>query len=106
MRKLIAFTAAVALAAPALAQEAGGIPLSSYGTFDSYDECNSTLAHVRNDQRKNPQTRGEGYRDLSGSEFNRASLTTTRCEEVRDGEYEIVFYAGGFDGPRDEYDGD
>ena len=92
--------------APALAQEEGGTVLAGYGTFSSYDECNSALAHIRNDQRKNPTTRGEGYQDLSGSAFNKASLTTTRCEETSEGMYQIVFYAGGFDGPRDEYDGD
>jgi hypothetical protein len=105
MKKFMTIAAIAALATPAVAQETGGIALSSYGTFSSYEECNSALAHVRNDQRKNPSTRGADYRNLSRSEFNRASLTTTRCEEVSDGDYQIVFYAGGFDGPRDEYDG-
>ena len=106
MRIYIAAAAALALTTPALAQESGGIVLGEYGTYSSYEDCNSALAHIRNDQRKNPATRGEGYRDLRGSDFNRASLTTTRCEETSDGNYQIVFYSGGFDGPRDEYDGD
>jgi len=105
MKALIVFAGAAALATPAFAQEAGGTVLGSYGTFSSYDECNAALAHVRNDQRKDPSTRGAGYQDLSGSAFNRASLTTTRCEQTGAGAYQIVFYADGFDGARDEFDG-
>ena len=106
MRLIHAAMAAAVLSTPAFAQQEGGITLSSYGTFSSYDECNAALAHVRNDQRKNPTTRGEGYQDLSGSAFNRASLTTTRCEATGEGEYQIVFYADGFTGSRDEFSGD
>jgi hypothetical protein len=105
MKTLVLFAGAAALAAPAFAQEAGGTVLGEYGTFTTYDACNSALAHVRNDQRKNASTRGEGYQDLSGSAFNRASLTTTRCEQTGDNMYQIVFYADGFDGARDEFSG-
>ena len=105
MKSLIAAAVVATMATPALAQEEGGIVLAEYGTYSSYDSCNAALAHVRNDQRKNPSTRGVGYQDLSGSAFNKASLTTTRCEETGEDMYQIVFYSDGFDGPRDEYDG-
>ena len=81
---------------PAMAQT-GGIVLGA-PQFDSYanrGQCQSALAHERNKQRKNADTRGAGYEDLSGSEFNRASLTTTRCEE-RSGRWVVVYYANGF----------
>ena len=94
MKVLVAITAAV-LAAPAMAQDAGGVVLAEYGTFANRGQCESALAHVRNDQRRNPDTRGSGYEDLSGSDFNRASLTTTRCEQVNDS-YAIVYYEDGF----------
>ena len=93
--KMFVAIAAAALAAPALGQGAGGVVLGEYGTFANRGECESALAHVRNDQRRNPDTRGSGYEDLSGSDFNRASRTTTRCERVGQ-TYSIVFYENGF----------
>jgi len=96
MRNLVLLAAAAAISAPAFAQDTGGTVLSEYGTYNSFGQCNAALAHVRNDQRKNPSTRGTGYQDLSGSAFNQASLTTTRCEETSAGSYQIVFYADGF----------
>ena len=93
---IITALAASAVAMPAMAQT-GGIVLGS-PQFDSYanrGQCQSALAHERNKQRKNADTRGAGYEDLSGSEFNRASLTTTRCEE-RNGRWVVVYYASGF----------
>lgn len=95
MRHLLMFAAAIAVSAPALAQDSGGVVLSSYGSWSSWGQCNAALAHVRNDQRMNPTTRGSGYQDLSGSAFNQASLNTTQCEETSAGEYQIVFYADG-----------
>lgn len=100
MKKIIGLTAAFVVAAPAFGQ---GIVLGP-PQFDSYSNrgrCESALAHERNSQRKNPATRGAGYENLSGSEFNRASRTTTRCE-LRDGEYVVVFYQTGF--PEDDLD--
>lgn len=99
MRKLalIAMTTAF-VASPVVAQSEGGIILTSpefANGFSTRGQCVSALAHVRNDQRKNPGTRGDGYQELSGSEFNQASLTTTRCEEI-DGRYQVVYYADGF----------
>src|SRR5688572_15232655 len=97
MRKLmITALAAGAIGMPAMAQT-GGIVLGA-PQFDSYasrGQCESALAHERNKQRKNPATRGAGYEDLSGSDFNRASQTTTRCEE-RNGRWVVVYYANGF----------
>lgn len=98
MNKLLFAAAAVALAAPALAQGTGGIILTNpefAGGFKNRGQCESTLAGVRNSQRKHPATRGAGYQTLSGSDFNRASRTTTRCESIG-GVYRVVFYASGF----------
>lgn len=95
MKSLLIVAAAAIVATPALAQDTGGVVLAEYGTYSSFGQCNAALAHVRNDQRKNPATRGDGYQDLSGSAFNQASLGTTRCEETSAGNYQIVFYSGG-----------
>ncbi len=96
MRHFLVLAAAASVAAPAFAQDTGGIVLDEYGSFGSFGRCNAALAHVRNDQRKDPATRGAGYQELSGSAFNQASLTTTRCEETTAGDYQIVFYTDGF----------
>ena len=96
MKKMFVAVAAAVLAMPAMAQN-GGVVLGA-PQFDSYanrGQCESALAHERNSQRKNADTRGAGYQDLSGSDFNRASRTTTRCEE-RNGRYVVVFYQNGF----------
>ena len=97
MKKLIlaAFIAG-GMSGPALAQDTGtvlGAP--QFQTYANRGQCQSALAQERNSQRANPATRGEGYRDLSESEFNQASLRTTRCEE-RNGRYVVVFYRNGF----------
>lgn len=97
MKKLIiaAFLAG-SLSVPALAQDEGvvlGPP--QFDSYSSRGRCESALAHERNSQRRNPETRGAGYEDLSGSDFNRASRTTTRCER-RDGRWVVVYYADGF----------
>lgn len=96
MKKLILTAlAAGAMSTPAFAQ--GGIVLGApqFQTYTNRGECVGALAHERNRQRENPTTRGEGYRDLSPSDFNRASLTTTRCEN-RNGRWVVVFYREGF----------
>ena len=95
MKKLIIAAMAGTIAMPALAQ--GGIVLGP-PQFESYanrGQCESALAAERNRQRKDPATRGAGYQDLSGSDFNKASRTTTRCEE-RNGKYVVVFNQNGF----------
>ena len=98
MKTILLIASAAALAAPAFAQSAGGIILTNpeFGDgFKNRGQCESALAGVRNDQRKNADTRGAGYQDLSGSEFNQASRMTTRCENV-DGTFQVVFNANGF----------
>jgi hypothetical protein len=99
MKKLvIAAAAAGALAFPAFAQTGGtvlGAP--QFESYSSRGQCESALAAERNKQRKDPATRGAGYQDLTGSEFNKASRSTTRCEE-RNGKFVVVFYQNGFPG--------
>ena len=96
MKKLMIAAIAGVLAVPAMAQ--GGGTVLGPPQFESYTSrgaCESALAHERNKQRKDPATRGAGYEDLSGSDFNRASQTTTRCE-MRGGKWVVVYYANGF----------
>ena len=100
MKRIIAAVTAAAFAAPLLAQGTGGVILTNpeFGTgFDNRGQCVSALAKVRNDQRKNPQTRGEAYRNLSESDFQKESLRTTRCEEIN-GKHRVVFYVNGIPG--------
>lgn len=100
MKRVFAAVAAASFAAPLFAQGAGGVILTNpefEGGFGNRGQCESTLAHVRNDQRKNPATRGEAYRELSPSDFQKESLRTTRCEEI-EGRYRVVFYVNGFPG--------
>ena len=96
MKKLmIAALAAGAMSMPAFAQ--GGIVLGApqFQSYSNRGQCESALAAERNRQRADPSARGAGYQDLTGSEFNRASRSTTRCEE-RGGRYVVVFYQNGF----------
>jgi len=98
MRKLIFAALAGTLALPAAAQTGSivlGAPQFSANGYANRGACESALAHERNAQRANPGSRGAGYQDLTGSEFNRASRTTTRCE-LRDGRWLVVFNANGF----------
>ncbi|HYG28901.1 MAG TPA: hypothetical protein VD887_01665 [Allosphingosinicella sp.] len=92
----IAAFLAGSIAAPAFAQ-AGGTVLGApqFSTYANRGQCGSALAHERNRQRANPDQRGQGYQDLTGSEFNQASRATTRCEQ-RGGRYVVVYYANGF----------
>jgi len=97
MKKLFCIAAAAALSMPAFANT-GGIVLTNpefQGGFANRGQCQSALAQVRNDQRRNPATRGQGYQQLSESDFQRESLRTTRCEE-RQGRFVVVFYPNGF----------
>lgn len=98
--KRLYFTAAAAVlsAAPLFAQGAGGVILTNpefNGGFHNRGLCTSALAKVRNYQRLHASTRGEAYRNLSASAFQRASLRTTRCERIS-GRYRVVFYVNGF----------
>lgn len=96
MRKIIFAVLAGTIAFPAAAQTVVlGPPQFAANGYDNRGACQSALAHERNTQRANPGTRGAGYQDLSGSDFNRASRTTTRCE-LRDGRWVVVFNRNGF----------
>ena len=100
MRKILLAAGAVLLASPVLAQGSGGVILTNtefQGGFKNRGLCTSALAKVRNHQRLNAETRGEAYRNLSASAFQKASLRTTRCERI-DGRYRVVFYVNGFPG--------
>ena len=100
MKKLIMFAAVAALATPAMAQTSpnGTIltntPEMAEG-FDNKGQCQSAFRQLRNDQRKSSDRGGEPYDSMSNSDYNNASRTTTRCEEI-DGRYFVVFNANGF----------
>ena len=95
-RNILLAIGAAAMAVPAAAQT-GGIILGApqFSTYANRGQCTAALAKERNLQRKDATRRGAGYENLSGSEFNKASLTTTRCER-RNGRYVVVYYANGF----------
>ena len=97
MKKPVFVAAAAVLSFPAMAQSGGTVLTNPefQGGFANRGQCQSALAHVRNEQRQNPSTRGAGYQQLSPSDFQRESLRTTRCEE-RNGRYVVVFYPNGF----------
>lgn len=98
MRTIILAACAGLLAAPVLAQGAGGVILTNpefSGGFGNRGQCTAALAKVRNHQRLHPAMRGEAYRNLSRSAFQRESLRTTRCELIN-GRHRVVFYVNGF----------
>lgn len=99
MKYLFAATAALSFAVPALAQGAGGVILTNSefeGGFKNHGQCTAALAKVRNMQRADASLRGEAYRNLSASAFQKVSLRTTRCEMI-EGRHRVVFYVDGFD---------
>jgi hypothetical protein len=98
MKKAIVAIAAAALAAPVMAQ-GGGTVLGppQFQNYANRGQCQAALAHERNAERKGSSPRGAGYENLTGSQFNQASLRTTRCEE-RNGQWVVVYYANGFPG--------
>jgi hypothetical protein len=63
--------------------------------FENYGQCQSAFGQLRNDQRKSGERGGEPYNSTSNGEYNEASRTTTRCEEIN-GRYYVVFNEGGF----------
>ena len=105
MRNMImmaAVAATAALSVPALAQAT-----SSDGTvltntpemaagYSNKGQCQSTFRQLRNDQRKSGERGGEPYDSMSNSDYNAASNMTTRCEQLDDGRYYVVFNANGF----------
>jgi hypothetical protein len=97
---LIAATAA-AFAMPAMAQTSpDGIVLTNTpemaAGYENKGDCQSTFRQLRNDQRKSGARGGEPYDSMSNSEYNRASRDTTRCEQLEDGRYYVVFNPAGF----------
>ena len=100
MKRIFAALTAASLAVPALAQGAGGVILTNTefeGGFKNHGQCTAALAKVRNQQRADASLRGEAYRELSASAFQKESLRTTRCELI-DGRHRVVFYVDGFPG--------
>ena len=100
MKRILMAATAAALAIPAFAQGAGGVILTNTefeGGFSNNGQCTAALAKVRNKQRADASLRGEAYRELSASAFQKESLRTTRCERI-DGKYRVVFYVDGFPG--------
>jgi hypothetical protein len=95
MKKLSMAAMAATIAMPALAQGSIVLGPPQFGSYANRGQCESALAAERNKQRKDPATRGAGYQDLSGSDFNKASRTTTRCEE-RNGQWVVVYNQNGF----------
>ena len=97
MKKLIFTLVVGSLSVPAFAAQTVvlGPPQFAEGGYANRGQCESALAAERNRQRRDPTARGAGYQDLTGSEFNRESRRTTRCEEVN-GRYVVVFNANGF----------
>ena len=105
MRNVImmaAVAATAALSVPALAQATSpdGIVLTNTpemaAGYASKDDCQSTFRQLRNDQRKSGLRGGEPYDSMSTSDYNAASNMTTRCEQLEDGRYYVVFNAAGF----------
>ena len=100
MKRVILAAAAAFISAPLLAQGAGGVNITNTeftGGFTNNGQSTPAHAHVRNNQRLDASLRGEGYRNLSASAFQKESLRTTRCEKI-DGRYRVVFYVNGFPG--------
>ena len=100
MKKLMIAAAAAMIAVPVAAQtsENGTVltntPEMAAG-FENYGQCQSAFRQLRNDQRKSGVRGGEPYDSMDNGEYNNASRTTTRCEEI-DGRYYVVFNANGF----------
>ena len=100
MKAIVAAAVLLSLAVPAFAQGAGGMVVTNPEFTDGFNtpgECDAALATFRNDRRDHPEKRIEAYRDLSASDFEKASLRTTRCEMV-EGRYKVVFYVNGIPG--------
>jgi len=100
MMAAVAVTTAISVPAMAQATSPDGIVLTNTpemaAGFDNYGQCQSTFRQLRNDQRKSGARGGEPYDSMSTSEYNAASNATTRCEQLDDGNYYVVFNANGF----------
>ena len=103
MRMIAIALMASAMSVPAMANHVSspnGIVLTNtpamHAGFSNRGQCQSTFRGLRNDQRKSGNRGGEPYDSMSNSDYNEASRTTTRCEQLQDGRYYVVFNAGGF----------
>ena len=96
----VAATAAISVPAMAQVSSPNGTVLTNTEEmaegFDNYGQCQSAFRQLRNDQRKSGVRGGEPYDSMSNGEYNTASRTTTRCEQLEDGNYYVVFNASGF----------
>ena len=103
MRTIImaALAASAAIATPAMAQTSpNGIVLTNTpemaAGYDNKGQCQAAFRQLRNDQRKSGERGGEPYDSMTNGDYNEASRTTTRCEQLDDGRYYVVFNAEGF----------
>jgi hypothetical protein len=94
-----ALAAALALSGAAAAQSSGSMILTNTpemaAGYDNMGQCMAAFRQLRNDQRKSGNRGGEPYNSMDNGDYNEASRTTTRCEEIR-GRYYVVFNANGF----------
>jgi opacity protein-like surface antigen len=104
MKKLILAAAAATLFMPAAAladhvvTSPNGMVLDNPEVaegFDNRGQCMAAFRQLRNEQRKSGERGGEPYNSMSNGDYNEASRTTTRCEEI-EGRYYVVFSADGF----------
>ena len=96
----VAATAAIAVPAAAQVASTDGIILTNTpemaAGYSNKGQCQSTFRQLRNDQRASGDRGGEPYDSMSNSDYNAASNMTTRCEQLSDGRYYVVFNANGF----------
>ena len=63
--------------------------------FENQGQCMAAFRQLRNEQRKSGDRGGEPYNSMSNGDYNKASKTTTRCEQIN-GRYYVVYNANGF----------
>ena len=98
---MTALAATAAIATPTMAQTSpNGIVLTNTeemaAGFDNKGQCQAAFRQLRNEQRKSGERGGEPYDSMDNGDYNDASRTTTRCEQLDDGRYYVVFNADGF----------
>ena len=96
----VAATAAISVPSMAQVSSPNGTVLTNTEEmadgFDNMGQCQSAFRQLRNDQRKSGARGGEPYDSMSNSDYNNASRETTRCEQLADGRYHVVFNPNGF----------
>jgi hypothetical protein len=67
--------------------------------FKNRGQCESAFNQLRNDFRKNPETRESaglaGTGDFNNKDFNTFARTDFECQEQEDGTFDIVFTNAG-----------